>query len=185
MRRDSKADLAGLLALTVLTCIAGSAAARTGAAAQLLALQSQDIKSSGLPPADLRRSVAGIVLEECKVALSRLPQQAPTVGLTENDPPNIRAAQRELARWRLGVAFAACADLSAQIIAATDTSAEVHAWLELARLFADEPTVRQLIELAEILPPGHGQAEVEDAFGIAHWRIVREAILRRALTYKP
>jgi hypothetical protein len=186
MRRTGKFNLAGLSLLAILTCVAGpTSVASTGATAKLLELQSRDTNPSEFPPVDLRRSVAGIVLEECKIALSRLPQHAPAVGLTEDDPPNFREAQRELARWRLGTAFAACADLSGQIIAATTVSQEVHAWLELARLFADEQTVRQLIELAEILPAGHGEAEAAEVFGIAHWSLVRDAILRRTLTYKP
>jgi len=184
MRMIGQARLARLvLAIGLIGTATAGAVASEHATHKLIELQALDADNAGLPPAHLRRAVAGVAQEECRVALSRLPPEAPSVGLTEDAAPDFPAAQRELARWRLRITFSACVSLSGQIIESAGSTSERHAWIELARLIAEEHTVRELIELADVLPLAHGSTEVYDAFRIAHWHVLRDVIFGRMLLH--
>lgn len=172
-----------LVAAVIVGTTAG-AGATTAATRELIDLQSSAADAETLP-VHLRRAAAGIMLDECKAGLSHLPHEFPSTGLTEDAPTNFHAAQRELARWQLGAIFAACARMSEQIMAASDPFQEWHAWIELARLLAEEHSVRELIVLAELLPIERSDASAEDLFRISHWRVARDVIFTRVLGYQP
>jgi len=182
-RADAFARLIALLSAAMLGCLAVVETASAGIDDDRLIERRSLAGSSEFPAGPLWKSVAEIMLAECAVALSHVPRAAPAVGLTEESAPDIPAAQRELARWRLTMVFTACTDLTREIIAAQDPQQEMRAWIKLTGVLADEQTVRLSIERAGILVPAHDESDVEAVFRMGQWRTVRNAVFETMLKF--
>jgi hypothetical protein len=145
-------------------------------------IQSPDITSAEFPSVPWRKSSAAALLSYCKSALTRVPHNPLSVGITEDGAVDISDMRMEFARWRLETIFSNCTALTQTILDAPSVQQEIGAWIKLTRLFEDDQTALNLIVSAGILRPSRDGSYEDNIFGISNWRTVRvfifEAILK-------
>ena len=145
-------------------------------------IQSRDITSAEFPSVPWRKSSAAALLSYCKSALTRVPHNPLSVGITEDGAMDISDMRIEFARWQLETIFSNCTALTQTILDARSVPQEIGAWIKLTRLLEDDQTALNLIVSAGMLRLSRDGSYEDNIFGIANWRTVRvfifEAILK-------
>jgi hypothetical protein len=145
-------------------------------------IQSPDITSAEFPSVSWRKSSAAALRSYCKSALTLVPQNQLSVGITEDGATNISDMRIEFARWQLETIFSNCTTLTQTILDVRSVQQEIGAWIKLTRLLEYDQTALNLIVSAGMLRPNRDGSYEDNIFGISNWRTVRvfifEAILK-------
>jgi hypothetical protein len=182
MKLPMRTSIAAVLVL--LCCSVELAFAQATAYQSLLdSVQSPDIGSAGFPSLQWRKATAGALLNYCESALSHVPRNPPSAdqSMETEENSNVSAMPFEFARWRLAAIFGDCIQLTREIQNAEKLRREIQAWIKLNRLLEDDPTVKNLIVAAKMLPPGRDRSDQHDILGIANWRPLRVCIFEAVL----